>query len=206
MESGENVKSSNSLYSDSANAYLLTPNIGIRLDINSDYLKTRTSLSLSGNILSVSSLDRSALGGVNAIDRYANLNFSYLESLYFGKWLSDSFPNLFGKWWTRQQILTRFHFLQGLSGKRLLPQNQFVLGERNGTRIPGISCSWGQRVFLSVEYRLPIIYNSHFDVSLNPFLDWGQTYINDPLFYEFDQNLLGAGIGLSFNYQWDFLR
>ena len=92
---GENVKSSNSLYSDSANAYLLTPNIGIRLDINSYYLKTRTNLSLSGNILSVSNLDRSALGGVNAIDRYTNLNLSYFESLYFGKWLSDSFPNLF---------------------------------------------------------------------------------------------------------------
>ena len=60
---GENVKSSNSLYNDSANAYFLSPNIGIRLDINSDYLKTRTNLSLSGNILSVSSLDRSALGG-----------------------------------------------------------------------------------------------------------------------------------------------
>ena len=91
----ENVKASNSLISDFADTYVLSPNLIFRINTRATYLKTQSSISLVGNILAIDQSDQGALGGVNTNEKYVRLNFSYLESLHLGKWLVDTFPNSF---------------------------------------------------------------------------------------------------------------
>ena len=196
---GENLKASNSMLSDFADTYLLSPNISIHFDTNSKYLKTQSKLIFSGNMLSISAVDQSSLGGVGISDQFVNLDFLYHESLYVGKWLSDKFPDTFGRGWGNQKLLTKFQFRHALNNNRLLPQHQFILGGTGSVRGYPESPVAGDYGFLfSMEYKLPVYNNPLLNIAISPFIDWGQSYINDPLFYENNHNLLGAGLGLEF--------
>jgi len=195
----ENVKASNSLISDFADTYVLSPNIIFRINTTATYLKTQSSISLVGNILAIDQLDQGALGGVNTNDKYVRLNFSYLESLYLGKWLVDTFPNSFGKGWAGQEIVTKVQFSLGLSGDRHLPMHQFILGGTGSVRgYPESTVAGDDGFLISTEYRIPLYRSSSFKAILSPFIDWGQSYVNQPYFYESNHNLLGTGIGLEF--------
>lgn len=195
----ENVKASNSLISDFADTYVLSPNLIFRINTRATYLKTQSSISLVGNILAIDQSDQGALGGVNTNEKYVRLNFSYLESLHLGKWLVDTFPNSFGKGWAGQEIVTKVQFSLGLSGDRHLPMHQFVLGGTGSVRgYPESPVAGDDGFLISTEYRIPLYRSSSFKAILSPFIDWGQSYVNQPYFYESNHNLLGTGIGLEF--------
>lgn len=56
--------------------------------------------------------------------------------------------------------------------------------------------------FLSFDYQIPV-YRSNkqtalgsYTSSLIPFIDWGESFVNDPLSYESDHSILGAGLGV----------
>ncbi len=110
---------------------------------------------------------------------------------------------------------------------RLIPQNQYVVGGLYTVRgYPESVIAGDSSIVASVEYRYHVprafkiqpqpreIFGEPFraapqyvygtpdwDLILKGFFDVGRVIISDPLFFESDETLLGAGIGLEFLYR-----
>ena len=201
----EQVKASNSLISGEADASIITPRFAIKLSTEGKYLQTQTELSVRGNIHSIKESDQALLGGVNTRGKFEKLSFTYLESLKLGKWLHDEFFEVFPVGWSDQILITRAQGDLALRDQRHLPQHQFIAGGTGSVRgYPESPVAGDSGYLISFDYRMPLppvsfMNGENLKSTLIPFVDWGETFSTDPLFYESDHSILGAGIGLELN-------
>ena len=199
---GEQVKATNSLSTGEADANIITPRIAVKISTQGTYLRTESKLSLRGNVHSIQDSDQSLLGGVNTQDKFERLSITYLESLKFGKWLHDQFSDTFSESWADQTLVTRFQGDLALRDQRHLPQHQFITGGTGSVRgYPESPIAGDSGYSLSIEHRIPLPAASmgkgkSIQATVIPFVDWGETMVTDPLFYESDHSIIGAGIGL----------
>ena len=204
---GEQRTASNSLVSGKADASFITPEVSVLLSTRGKYLQTESTLSIFGNVQSVNTANQTLLGGVQTKDRFTRLKISYLESLKIGKWLHDQFDKSFTEKITDQILVTRFQSGFGLQNQRHLPQHQFITGGTGSVRgYPESPIAGDNGYFISVEYRIPLSPfkfkdgGSHAKGTLIPFIDWGETFVNEAQYYEGDHSILGTGIGMELNF------
>ena len=204
---GEDVESENSLISGRADVQMLTPRIGVSLQTKGTYLKTMTRLQVRRNTQDIQAFDRSLLGGVNAVDKSTRLQLTYFESLKLGKWIRDHLDNDLPEFLDRQILLSRFSADVGLENKRHLPQHQFISGGTGSVRgYPESPIAGDSGYFASIEYRMPVGAIEQLSslgtlsTTLIPFFDWAETFTTDPLPYESDKSIAGAGIGLEMKF------
>ena len=103
--------------------------------------------------------------------------------------------------------MTRFQSGFGLQNQRHLPQHQFIAGGTGSVRgYPESPIAGDNGYFISVEYRIPLSpfkfkdSGSHGKGTLIPFIDWGETFVNEAQYYEGDHSILGTGIGMELNF------
>ena len=204
---GEQTTASNSLVSGEADATIIMPKLSVQLNTKGKYLRTESKLSIYGNIHSINQESQSLLGGVKAEDRFARVTIKHFESFKIGKWLEDQFSKSFSDSLRNHLIITRFQSSLGLQNKRYLPQHQFIVGGTGSVRgYPESPIAGDKGYFISLEYRVPLPPIKFTDGvtqikgTLIPFCDWGETFVNDPLYYERDHSILGAGVGLELNF------
>ena len=199
----ENVSAFNSLFGNSADATMVTPRVGLSLDSRGSYRVGNTRASLFGNMSSIDEEDREALGGFEATDRYARLQLSHTETFFLGKWIEDTFNKSPSEYFSRQLLSIRAQLDFALSGKRHLPHHQFIAGGTGSVRgYPESPVAGDSGQLLSVEYQVPFYYftdsygQADLPWTVSAFIDWARVGVNDPLFFESDQNLVGVGVGL----------
>ena len=199
----ENVSAFNSLFGNSADVTMVTPRVSFSLDSKGTYRRGNTQASLFGNMNSMSDADMQALGGYDTTDRYARVQFSHTESFLLGKWIDDTFNRAPSEYFSRQLLSIRAQFDFSLSGKRHLPHHQFIAGGTGSVRgYPESPVAGDSGQLLSVEYNIPFYYfadsygQADLPWTVGAFIDWARASINDPLFFESDQNLLGIGLGV----------
>ena len=196
---GEAVEASNSLISGRADAKMLTPRASINLMTKGEYLRTFTRLEIRGNVSGIDQSDRTLLGGIGVEDRFSRLSLTYLESLKIGKWLRENFSRDLPDSLDEHLLVSRLTADLGLEKIRHLPQHQFISGGTGSVRgYPESPVAGDNGYFSSVEYRIPMPLDDVDGVygTFIPFVDWSEIFVNDPLSYESDHSLLGAGIGL----------
>jgi hemolysin activation/secretion protein len=199
----ENVSAFNSLFGNSADATMVTPRVTLSLESKGTYRMGNSRASLFGNMSSIDEDDREALGGYDATDRYARLQISHQETFFLGKWIEDTFNKAPSEYFSHQLLSIRAQFDFGLSGKRHLPHHQFIAGGTGSVRgYPESPVAGDSGQLLSVEYQIPFYYytdsygQADLPWTLGAFIDWARVGVNDPLFFESDQNLLGIGVGV----------
>ena len=181
---------------------MVTPSISLRLSTKGEYFLTESRLSLRANVQSISASDQSMLGGVNTNDKFERLSIDYLESFKLGKWLNDQFSDTFSESWGGHTLITRARADFALRDQRHLPQHQFIAGGTGSVRgYPESPIAGDSGYSITLEHRIPLPTpalsgGNHLHSTLIPFIDWGETFVTDPLFYESDQSILGAGVGL----------
>ena len=201
----ENVTAFNSLFGNSADATMVTPRVSFSLDSKGTYRRGVSRASLFGNMSSIDEEDREALGGYDATDRYARLQFSHTETFLLGKWMEDTFSRSPNEYFSNQVLSIRAKVDFALSGKRHLPHHQFIAGGTGSVRgYPESLVAGDSGQALSLEYSVPFYYfvdsysKADLPWSLGAFIDWARVGVNDPLFFESDQTLLGIGVGVEF--------
>ena len=199
----ENVSAFNSLFGNSADATMITPRVSFSLESKGTYRVGNTRASLFGNMSSIDEDDREALGGYDATDRYARLQLSHQETFFLGKWIEDTFNKAPSDYFSRQLLSIRAQLDFGLSGKRHLPHHQFIAGGTGSVRgYPESPVAGDSGQLLSVEYQIPFYYfadsygQDDLPWTVGAFIDWARVGVNDPLFFESDQSLLGIGVGV----------
>ena len=199
----ENVSAFNSLFGNSADATMITPRVSFSLESKGTYRVGNTRASLFGNMSSIDEDDREALGGYDATDRYARLQLSHQETFFLGKWIEDTFNKAPSDYFSRQLLSIRAQLDFGLSGKRHLPHHQFIAGGTGNVRgYPESPVAGDSGQLLSVEYQIPFYYSADsygqddLPWTVGAFIDWARVGVNDPLFFESDQSLLGIGVGV----------
>ena len=204
---GEQTTASNSLVSGVADATIIMPKLSVQLNTNGKYLRTESKLTIYGNINSINQESQSLLGGVQAKDRFARVTIDYLESFKIGKWLDDQFTKSVSGRLSNHLLITRFQSSLGLRDQRHLPQHQFIVGGTGSVRgYPESPIAGDHGYLISLEYRAPLPPlksangKTRLQGTLIPFCDWGETFVNDPLYYEGDHSILGAGVGLELNF------
>jgi hypothetical protein len=204
---GEKIEAENSLISGRANADMLTPRFAATLQAKGPYLRTMTRLEVSRNVIDIPELDRSLLGGVGVADQSTRLRISHLESLKVGKWIRDHLNSDLPSQWDRHLIISKFSADLGLEDERHLPQHQFISGGSGSVRgYPESPIAGDHGYSASVEYRIPFASGDagaglgKVSSTLIPFLDWAETFVTDPLTYETDKSIFGAGMGLEMKF------
>jgi hemolysin activation/secretion protein len=199
----ENVSTFNSLFGNSADATMITPRVSFSLDSKGTYRRGASRASLFGNMSSIDEADREALGGFEATDRYARLQLSHTETFFLGKWIEDTFNKAPSEYFSNQLLSIRAQLDFALSGKRHLPHHQFIAGGTGSVRgYPESPVAGDSGQLLSVEYRIPFYYfkdayaSADLPWTVGVFIDWARVGVNDPLFFESNQNLLGIGVGV----------
>lgn len=204
---GEKVEAQNSLINGRADAEMLTPRMALRLDTKGTYVRTMTKVEIRRNVLNISEVDRSLLGGVGVTDQSTRLKVNYMESLKVGKWLRDHLYSDLPPHWDRHLIVSKVSADLGLENKRHLPQHQFISGGSGSVRgYPESPIAGDHGYNISVEYRIPFASGDagpglgRISSTLIPFLDWAETFVTDPLSYESDRSILGSGVGLEMKF------
>jgi hemolysin activation/secretion protein len=186
-----------------ADATMITPRVSFSLDSKGTYRRGASRASLFGNMSSIDEADREALGGFEATDRYARLQLSHTETFFLGKWIEDTFNKTPSEYFSNQLLSIRAQLDFALSGKRHLPHHQFIAGGTGSVRgYPESPVAGDSGQLLSVEYRIPFYYfkdayaSADLPWTVGVFIDWARVGVNDPLFFESNQNLLGIGVGV----------
>ena len=205
----ENVSTFNSLFGNSADATIITPRVSLSLDSQGTYRRGASRASLFGNMSSIDEADREALGGFDATDRYARLQLNHTETFFLGKWIDDTFNKAASEYFSNQLLSIRAQLDFALSGKRHLPLHQFIAGGTGSVRgYPESPVAGDFGHLISLEYRIPFYYfedlygQTDLPWTVSAFFDWARVGVNDPLFFESDQNLLGIGLGMEILLPW----
>jgi hemolysin activation/secretion protein len=204
---GEKVEAQNSLINGRADADMLTPRMALRLDTKGTYVRTMTKVEIRRNVLNISEVDRSLLGGVGVTDQSTRLKVNYMDSLKVGKWLRDHLYSDLPPHCDRHLIVSKVSADLGLENKRHLPQHQFISGGSGSVRgYPESPIAGDHGYNISVEYRIPFASGDagpglgRVSSTLIPFLDWAETFVTEPLSYESDRSILGSGVGLEMKF------
>ena len=205
---GERLEAENSLISGRASAKLITPRLALVLLSKGTHLRTQSKIELRRNLRSISGLDRALLGGVDTVDQATRLKVTHLEAVQVGKWLKENFSaEEFFYDWYGHTIFLRVSADLALQSKRHLPQHQFIGGGTGSVRgYPESPIAGDSGYSASLEYRIPVPdiklgeELGHLKSTVVPFFDWAETFVNDPLSYESDRSIAGAGIGWEMNF------
>ena len=200
---GEDMEAKNSLISGDADAQLLTPKIAVNLTTQSQYVRSFSKLKISKNYKDITTRDRFLFGGYKTDEKAARLNFNSMLSIKVGKWMIDNIDTELEDSWNGHLALVRLSVGLGLEDTRYMPQHQFISGGSSSVQgYPESIISGDHGYFLSFDYQIPV-YRSNkqtalgsYTSSLIPFIDWGESFVNDPLSYESDHSILGAGLGV----------
>lgn len=200
---GEDMEAKNSLILADAEAQLLTPRIAVNLTTQSQYVRSFSKLEVSKNYKDITAQDRFLFGGYKTDEKAARLNFDSMLSIKAGKWMVDNMDTELDDSWNGHLALLRLSASLGLENTRYMPQHQFISGGSSSVRgYPESIISGDHGYFLSLDYQIPV-YRSNkqtalgsYTSSLIPFIDWGESFVNDPLSYESDHSILGAGLGV----------
>ena len=202
----ENVTAFNSLFVNSADTGLLTPKIQFSLKSRGKIRLAETKVGLHGNLLGIDEGSTSALGGIDVTDRYARVSFSHSEYLKIGNWLTGSSGSGANDYARRHLLSLRFQANWALGSDRHLPQHQFITGGTGSVRgYPESPAAGDDGYFASIEYRFPVLLADSWSWTALPFVDFGQTLVNQPFFFESDHTLLGAGLGFEFELPYGML-
>jgi hypothetical protein len=181
--------------------------MALRLDTKGTYVRTMTKVEIRRNVLNISEVDLSLLGGVGVTDQSTRLKVNYMESLKVGKWLRDHLYSDLPPHWDRHLIVSKVSADLGLENKRHLPQHQFIGGGTGSVRgYPESPIAGDHGYNISVEYRIPFASGDagfglgRVSTTLIPFIDWAETFVTDPLSYESDRSILGSGVGLEMKF------
>lgn len=203
----ERVTASNSISSLQAKTRFLVPELGIRYSQSGSLYQSLATLSLKANLRSVPESDRIALGGIDVesssrrltLDEKVRLEMGELYSRFSSSQVSDMIKKHF--------MLFQLHASLGLGNARHLPQHQYVLGGTGSVRgYPEYPAAGDSGYRFSAEYYLPLCELPSFsrrgrgELALAPFLDFGETFVEDPKFWESDKTLFGAGLGIQFSF------
>jgi len=200
---GEDMEAKNSLISADADAQLLTPKIAVNLTTQSQYVRSFSKLEVSKNYKDITTQDRFLFGGYKTDEKAARLNFDSMLSIKAGKWMIDNMDTDLEDSWNGHLALLKLSASLGLGNTRYMPQHQFISGGSSSVRgYPESIISGDHGYFLNLDYQIPV-YRSNKQTSLGsytssliPFIDWGESFVNDPLSYESDHSVLGAGLGV----------
>ena len=224
----EDVQVTNDLANTDADTDFLIGSLGIRteqrLPTRSIYSEVVLDYRLGGS----DSTEIAGLGRLRAEDEWMLLRWDAGASFFIEPILS---PNGWKEEGTFGSTLANEIALgfrgQFAFGDRLIPQQQMVVGGLHSVRGYPQSAVAGDTVIVATaEYRLHIpqllgtssdagtLFGAPFrykpdraygmadwDLVVAGFVDYGQTYINDADSIEEDESLLGAGIGLGFEYR-----
>ncbi len=224
----ENIEVTNDVAGSDSNTEFVIGTLGLRSEqrvpTRSIYSEVAIDYTLSGG----DSDEIAGLGRLRAEDEWALLRWDagasfFLEPLFFpGGWKEEG---TFGST-LANEIAVGFRGQYSFDD-RLIPQQQMVVGGLHTVRGYPQSAVAGDTVMIATaEYRLhipqllgtsseagtlfgePFRYKpdraygmADWDLVLAGFVDYGQTYINDADAIEEDESLLGAGIGLGFEYR-----
>jgi len=200
---GEDMEAKNSLISADADAQMLTPKIAVNLTTQSQYVRSFSKLEVSKNYKDITTQDRFLFGGYKTDEKAARLNFDSMLSIKAGKWMIDNMDTDLEDSWNGHLALLKLSASLGLGNTRYMPQHQFISGGSSSVRgYPESIISGDHGYFLNLDYQIPV-YRSNKQTSLGsytssliPFIDWGESFVNDPLSYESDHSVLGAGLGV----------
>lgn len=203
----ERVTAANSISSLKADARFLVPALGIRFSKRGSLYQSLSTLSLKANLRSVPESDLIALGGIDVASNSRRLTFDEKLRVDMGQWYSKLSSSQVSDLVKKHFMLFQFHASLGLGNARNLPQHQFVLGGTGSVRgYPEYPAAGDNGYRFCTEYYLPLCELPAFsgqgtgELNLVPFLDFGETFVEDPKFWESDKTLFGAGLGIQFSF------
>ena len=121
-------------------------------------------------------------------------------SIKAGKWMIDNMTQSLKihEWYLALLRLSASSFWKTPA---ICPRPVYIRGKLSVRGYPESIISGDHGYFLSLDYQIPV-YRSNkqnglgsYTSSLIPFIDWGESFVNDPLSYESDHSILGAGWG-----------
>ena len=185
----------NSIFMEDAQLEFILPQVGITHQYKGSIVRSLSSLLFQSNISSIPVEQRELFGGFEVDDQVPSFVFSHTSSLDMYKLLVGDEPDFGDE--LSHNLLFHFRASGALSDSRMLPSMQSILGGNSGVRGYPEACVAGDRaLYLSMEYRWNFFKKGSFSMILAPFLDYAQTYLNDPLPYESENTLVSWGIGL----------
>ena len=191
----DKTQSYNSILFD-GRANFLSFRMGLARHRSNEIIRSVSSLVLRSNLSSVPLLDREAMGGFEVVERAPVLAWSHTTGLNLGKifgWGEGSFGPA-----DRHLLVARFSGSGSLTGDRMLPRDQAILGGASGVRGYPESCVAGDYAYwLSLEYRWKAYASDRLTLTLAPFFEFGQSFVVNPFSYEADNTLCSLGLGLA---------
>ena len=229
----QHLEVTNNLLLTDEGANFLVPYVMLEADHLADWSNFSGSLGMEFNLLGHDQQTLFELGSrPDTADRWARMNWSavqwfFLEPLLNPEGFAD--PNTPATSTLAHEIMLYFGG-QYSFGSRLLPQFQQVLGGMYSVRgYPQSVAAGDSSILAKVEYRYHIprafavnpepmeLFGGQFraapqhvygrtdwDLMLCAFFDYGLLMQSDPLFYENNDTLMGAGVGLEFLFRTNF--
>lgn len=211
-------------------AGFLLPSFGFRFERNTDTMMTTIDTSIEFNMPDLADtpdgFDLDALGRADSSDDFAILSWNIDHSMFLEPWLdSKNFKD--GKSTLAHEFYLGFRGQYAFDA-RLVPNFEGVMGGFYTVRGYEESERAGDNLYLfTTEYRLhiPRMLGTHdqvgkdffgnpfrwhpqeaygrpdWDLIARAFLDVGYSQINDPLSFEDDETMIGAGVGLEFQFK-----
>lgn len=191
----ERAKAYNSIFQENAQIDFLVPRLGIYHKHEGGVVRSLSSLLLRTNLNAIPVPQRELFGGLDVEDRVPSIHFSHASLVNLGKLGGDGAPSFDPG--NRHSLLVQFRASASLSGERMLPSMQSILGGASGVRGYPEACVAGDQAFLfSLEYQWKFFSSGAWGLTLAPFLDYGKTYIHDLMPHEAENTLASWGIGL----------
>ena len=196
----EKVESYNSIFQENAEGSFFTPRISWSVQRSGKLFVRSVRLFFVRTSIQSRLIKENLCGGFEVKDKVPVLSFSYQSMINLSKLFnetSDPYAEL-----DRHTFWINLEATGALTNQRMLPQKQWLLGGSSGVGGYPEAIVAGDHGFLfSAEYRWKVLslgssLNKRFSLSIAPFFDYGQSFIKDPFFYEFDQTLIGLGCGL----------
>ncbi len=191
----ERANAYNSIIQENAQIDFLVPRLGIYHKHEGGVVRSLSILLLRSNLNAIPVPQRELFGGLDVEDRVPSIHFSHASLVNLGKLGGDGAPSFESG--NRHSLLIQFRASASLSGERMLPSMQSILGGASGVRGYPEACVAGDQAFLfSLEYQWKFFSSGAWGLTLAPFLDYGKTYIHDLMPHEAENTLASWGIGL----------
>jgi hemolysin activation/secretion protein len=220
----ENANVDNQVIGRTGQAVFLFPQLGLEMERRSRFGNTVGGLSIRWNLLNIEEEDLDALGRTESEDNFAILsgfmthNF-YLDRLLYGKDEASTLAHevvisLSGQTSFRKRVPPNYQkTIGGLYSVRGYPESlisgdtvgvasfeyRFHVAQANGTSSEtGVGPIFGE----PFRYKPQFPYGmADWDLALKGFVDCGWAGAADPLDFEYDETLVGAGVGIDFRYR-----
>jgi hemolysin activation/secretion protein len=220
----ENSNVNNQVIGRKGQAVFLFPHIGLELERRSRFGNTVGGLNIRWNLLNIEEDDLDALGRTEAEDNFAVLSGFMTHNFYLDRALGgegeastlahEVVMSLSGQTSFRKRLPPNYQkTIGGLYSVRGYPESiisgdtvgvasfeyRFHLSQANGlSNETGVGPVFRE----SFRYKPQFPYGmADWDLALKGFADFGWAGAADPLAFEYDETLVGAGVGIDFRYR-----